>query len=155
MNIACLNFSLKVMGPLFGKPLQLYSIRYGLNSYLPFENNLGIPELQVINVLYQSLLSLFVPFLIKSLQSLVGNTRLTLSVCLPVHFFVRLSVLLFTLYCMGHKCLHTCLICIIHVFQASSPLICRPFTQPLLTRNLKADSQLSSETLSFTKNGNR
>ena len=31
------------------------------------------------------------------------------------------------------------------------PLIFRHFTQPFLTRNLKADSQLSSETLSFTK----
>ena len=37
------------------------------------------------------------------------------------------------------------------ISQASRPLIFRPFTQPFYTRNLKADSQLSSKTLSFTK----
>ena len=36
----------------------------------------------------------------------------------------------------------------------SSPLISRPFTQPFLTRNLKADSQLSFETF-IHKNENR
>ena len=34
-------------------------------------------------------------------------------------------------------------------------MICRPFTQPSLTRNLKAGSQLSHETPLFTKNGKR
>ena len=35
--------------------------------------------------------------------------------------------------------------------QASSHLIFRPFTQPFLTRNLKADSQPSSRTILFKK----
>ena len=39
------------------------------------------------------------------------------------------------------------------ISQALSPLIFRPFTQPFLTKNLKADSQLSSGTLLFTKMG--
>ena len=41
------------------------------------------------------------------------------------------------------------------ISQASRPLISRPFTQPFITRNLKADLQLSFGTFLFTKNGNR
>ena len=37
------------------------------------------------------------------------------------------------------------------ISQTSSPLIYRPFTQPSLTRNLKADSQQSPGTLLSTK----
>ena len=39
------------------------------------------------------------------------------------------------------------------ISQALSPLIFRPFTQPFLTKNFKADSQLSSGTLLCTKMG--
>ena len=38
------------------------------------------------------------------------------------------------------------------ISQASSPLIYRPFTQPFLTRNFKADSQLSSTNSFIHKN---
>ena len=41
----------------------------------------------------------------------------------------------------------------VYISEVFSPLNFRPFTQSFLTKNLKADSQLSSGTLIFTKMG--